>query len=152
MSNSNLRQSSGYKFISVLIKSNIISIFPFFNALCPSKLLFRGCILCLQMLSQLIGGKMVPNSYKTIIKLFLFDTTSYFWFHKCTFLYVSFMLLSWYFKESCYWNCCPGFSNKLVSQIKPNPNSFQYPLMNYLVLDLHIYKTHINKKGQNFCT
>ena len=73
---------------------------------------------------------MVPNSYKTIIKLFLFDTTSYFWFHKCTFLYVSFMLLSWYFKESCYWNCCPGFSNKLVSQIKPN--SFQYPLMNYV--------------------
>ena len=38
--NSSLRQISDYKSISVLIKSDIISICPFFSALCPSKLLF----------------------------------------------------------------------------------------------------------------
>ena len=43
-SNSNLRQISDYKSISVIIQSNIDSIRPFCSALCPSKLLFQANI------------------------------------------------------------------------------------------------------------
>ena len=33
-----------------------------------------------------------------------------------------------------YWNCCPWSSNKLVPQIKPHPNSCQFPFINHLGL------------------
>ena len=30
-------------------------------------------------------------------------------------------------KNNCYWNCCPGPSNRPRPQDKPNLNSWQYP-------------------------
>ena len=35
-----------------------------------------------------------------------------------------------------YWNCCQGPFNKLAPQIEPYSNSCQYPLINYLELEL----------------
>ena len=52
-------------------------------------------------------------------------------FPNATFLVTSVMLLI-KIQKNCWWNCCPGPSNKLVPQIKPHPNSCQYLLINYL--------------------
>ena len=45
--------------------------------------------------------------------------------------------LFWFFfhvklKKICYWNYFSGPSNRPRQQIKPNPTSWQYPLINYL--------------------
>ena len=56
-----------------------------------------------------------------------------FWAEKDN-LTTSFMLLS--YKKPFYWNCCQGPFNKLAPKNEPYPNSFQYPLINYLELEL----------------
>ena len=41
--------------------------------------------------------------------------------------------------KKSYWNCCPGPSNRPIPPIKMHPNSWQYPLKNYLKCSLFAF-------------